>query len=81
MTKDDAESLLFGDVVFLRSGGPFMTVFQLGVIDEDGGRRVDCVWFAKNDHRTTNQLEFHSGMLERPGRFKMKANMPEITVK
>ena len=80
MTKDDAESLLFGDVVFLRSGGPFMTVFRLGGIDEHGGRMVDCVWFAQNDHRITNQLEFHSEMLEKTGAFKVKANMTEITV-
>jgi len=51
--------LKVGDEVFLKSGGPTMTVER---IDEHG---VHCMWFVD---RVTMRDVFHANMLARPKR-------------
>ncbi len=43
-------SFKIGDVVQLKSGGPLMTVTQVGS-GIDGTPMIDCVWFDKTDQK------------------------------
>ncbi|WP_316398499.1 YodC family protein [Bradyrhizobium sp. 33ap4] len=58
-----AEEFKAGDVVQLKSGGPRMTVSQVGE-DQYGQRKVWCVWFEK-----TKKYEdtFEPEILMKPG--------------
>ena len=76
MTKDQAETLFFGEVVCLTSGGPFMSVFRLGDIHESGERMVTVVWFGKYDHSNVKQMSFSSDLLTPCG--GRMSNNPEI---
>ena len=40
-----AEAIKKGDVVRLKSGGPKMTVTQIGPFGPDGAEEAKCVWF------------------------------------
>lgn len=52
-----------GDVVILKSGGPMMTVHNLGDYSQSGGPKegVLCVWF---NNQQKNEDVFHEDTVE-----------------
>lgn len=53
-----------GDVVQLKSGGPIMTIEQVGELAMTGGQAVWCTWFEKVGGKRVVQREtFHPSTL------------------